>query len=231
VIDGTRIEGGAVGADGAWQMTLARRQRDWKRVEKLEERLSKRPGLQGPIDDAFMDRFIVVTPSGMAANERAGKWADRECEHAILHWHRQFRGEAMVKQDAEVSDADIASSNLILFGDPSSNKIIARVAERLPIRWGAKEIVVGEKSFPAEGHAVAMIYPNPLNPKRYVVLNSGFTFREYDYLNNARQVPKLGDYAVIDVGVPASSRTPGGIAAGGFFGEGWEIQKDDGRRN
>ena len=41
-----------------------------------------------------------------------------------------------------------------------------------------------------------LIYPNPLNPKQYVVLNSGFTFREYDYLNNARQVPKLPDWAV-----------------------------------
>jgi hypothetical protein len=61
------------------------------------------------------------------------------------------------------------------------------------------------------------------------VLNSGFTFREYDYLNNARQVPKLGDYAVIDVSTPVTSRGPGGIAAGGFFGEEWQVLKDDGR--
>jgi hypothetical protein len=55
------------------------------------------------------------------------------------------------------------------------------------------------------------------------VLNSGFTFREYDYLNNARQVPKLPDWAVIDVKVPATSRAPGGVAAAGFFGERWEL--------
>ena len=37
-----------------------------------------------------------------------------------------------------------------------------------------------------------MICPNPLNPKRYVVLNSGFTFREFDYLNNrANFLPQL----------------------------------------
>ena len=66
-----------------------------------------------------------------------------------------------------------------------------------------------------------LIYPNPLNPKRYVVLNSGFTFREYDYLNNARQVPKLPDFAVIDVNVPVSSRTPGGFVTAGFFTEDW----------
>ena len=42
-----------------------------------------------------------------------------------------------------------------------------------------------------------------------VVLNSGFTFREYDCLDNARPVPKLLDFAMIDVNVPASSRSHG----------------------
>jgi len=74
-----------------------------------------------------------------------------------------------------------------------------------------------------------LVYPNPLNPNRYVVINSGFTYREYDYLNNARQVPKLPDYAVIDVGVPVSARTPGGIATAGFFDETWGVQNDDGK--
>ena len=64
---------------------------------------------------------------------------------------------------------------------------------------------------------------NPLNPKRYVVLNSGFTFREYDYLNNARQVPKLPDFAIIDVNTPVTARAPGGIAQAGFFDERWEL--------
>ena len=66
-----------------------------------------------------------------------------------------------------------------------------------------------------------LIYPNPLNPKRYVVLNSGFTFREYDYLNNARQVPKLPDFAVVDIRSRRSRRAPGGIVDAGFFDETW----------
>jgi len=54
-------------------------------------------------------------------------------------------------------------------------------------------------------------------------LNSGFTFREYDYLSNARQTPKLPDYAIIDLDVPVSSRSPGGVREAGFFGENWEV--------
>ena len=64
-----------------------------------------------------------------------------------------------------------------------------------------------------------LIYPNPLNPKKYVVLNSGFTFREYDYLNNARQMPKLPDWAILDIDQPRTSQRPAGIADAGFFGE------------
>jgi hypothetical protein len=66
-----------------------------------------------------------------------------------------------------------------------------------------------------------MIYPNPLNRSRYVVLNSGFTFREYDYLNNARQTPKLPDWALIDVTNGATSQTPGKVIHADFFGEDW----------
>jgi hypothetical protein len=66
------------------------------------------------------------------------------------------------------------------------------------------------------------IYPNRLiGWTRYIVLNSGFTFREYDYLNNARQTPKLPDWAVVDITLPATSRAPGRIAAAGFFDERW----------
>ena len=57
----------------------------------------------------------------------------------------------------------------------------------------------------------------------YVVVNSGFTYREYDYLNNARQVPKLPDFAVIDVKSPPTSQRPGGIVTAGFFTERWQL--------
>jgi hypothetical protein len=181
--------------------------------------------LQGPIDDAFMDSFLMVRPTGKPLNDKVGTWAATEMAHAIDHWRRQFRGEAQVKNDDAVSDADIAGSNLILWGDPSSNKVLAKVVEKLPIRWERDGIHVGDKTHSADHHVPVLIYPNPLNPKRYVVLNSGFTFREYDYLNNARQVPKLPDYAVIDVSVPVSSRVPGGVVTADFFNERWQLDR------
>ena len=37
-------------------------------------------------------------------------------------------------------------------------------------------------AFPADKHALIAIYPNPLFPYRYVVLNSSFTYRDFAYL-------------------------------------------------
>jgi hypothetical protein len=196
--------------------------RGWKEVKEHSSALRKRHGLQGPIDDAFLDRFLMVRPTKQPLNETVGKWVDSEMKHALVHWRQQFRGEALVKHDDAVTDADIADSNLILWGDPSSNSLLAKIADRLPIKWTKDGVVVGTQTYPAT-HVPLLIYPNPLNPKRYVVLNSGFTFREYDYLNNARQVPKLPDFAIVDATTPMTSRAPGKIVTAGFFDEIWQL--------
>ena len=193
-------------------------------LRPVDTTLRKRHDLQGPIDDAFMDAFLVVRPTGPAKYPKVGEWAKAEGDRAVEHWRRQFRGEARVKDDSSVTDADIASNNLILWGDPQSNAVLGRIADKLPIRWEGDKVVAGPRSFPAETHAPLLIYPNPLNPSKYVVLNSGFTFRDYDYLNNARQVPKLPDWAIVDVTTPPDSRKPGKVVAADFFDESWGLK-------
>ncbi|HKA00304.1 MAG TPA: hypothetical protein VKE70_27525 [Candidatus Solibacter sp.] len=173
--------------------------------------LHKVHGLQGPIDDAFLDSFLIVKPTGTPSSPGTTAWVASETQHAVTEWRRQFRGEAQVRDDRDITADDIANNNLILFGDPGSNKILARIAAKLPMKW------------PTEAsQALIMIYPNPENPKRYVVLNSGFTFREFDYLNNARQTPKLPDWAIIDTATPPDARYPGKIVSAGFFNEDWK---------
>ena len=63
-----------------------------------------------------------------------------------------------------------------------------------------------------------MIYPNPLNPARYVVINSGHTFT-IDRIAAATEsmfFPRLGDYAVVSV--------KGDVATAGFFDENWKLK-------
>jgi hypothetical protein len=221
--DAVTLTGPPVRSDRSWSFTLHRdAEGAWKAGPPGDE-LRKRHGLQGPIDDAFMDSFVFVQPSGIPLNDQVGAWVASESKRAVEHWRKQFRGEARVVADKDLTDADIASCNLVLWGDPSSNKVLARVLEKLPVRWDDKEITVGTERFDASRHVPVLVYPNPLNPQRYVVLNSGFTFRDYDYLNNARQIPKLPDYAVLDLRTPPGPRWPGAVAAAGFFDERWRL--------
>lgn len=182
----------------------------------------KRPGLQGPIDDAFQESFLVVRPTGPAWHPAIGDWVSRELARATNEWRAQFRGLARVKDDVDVSDADIAAHHLVLWGDPRSNRLLARIAGKLPVDWTAGTLRLGEREFLAAQHVPVLIFPNPLNPERYVVLNSGFTFSDFGSASNAQQTPKLPDYAVIDVTAPRTGRGPDGVAMAGFFGERWD---------
>jgi len=223
-IDGKSLSAPRPKSDRSWNVRLHKVASGWKIGVPPIDGLRKAHNLQGPIDDAFMDSFLIVRPVKPCRHPQVEAWVKSELAHTIREWRRQFRGDARVKSAAEITDADIAGSNLILFGDPTSNPILARIADRLPIRWTAKNIIVGSRRFSAAHHAGVLIYPNPLNPRRYVVINSGFTYREYAYLNNARQVPMLPDWAIIDLRTPPGTQYPGKIVAADFFGEQWQLR-------
>jgi hypothetical protein len=222
-IDEDELQGPPVLSDRSWTAHFVKKGGHWEVADKVPAGLRKRHGLSGPIDDAFMDSFLMVRPTGKPLSDRVGDWARAEMAHAIDHWRKQFRGEPRVKDDAAVTADDVEDHNLVLWGDPSSNKVLARLADRLPLHWDAGGLRLGKESFDAAHHAAVLIYPNPLNLRRYVVLNSGFTFREYDYLNNARQVPKLPDYAILDVRTPPTARLPGAVVTAGFFDDKWKL--------
>jgi dienelactone hydrolase len=225
VLDGIELEAPPVLTDRSWAAHFEKSGGQWHLAAQSPESLRKVHGLQGPIDDAFMDSFLMVHPTGQPLNGTVGAWTAAEEAHARDHWRRGFRGEAPVKNDTAITDVDIASNNLVLWGDPSSNLVLGMIAAQLPIRWDKTGVHTPEAVYPSDRYAPILIYPNPLNPKRYVVLNSGITYREYDDLNNARQVPKLPDYALVDLSVPPSSRAPGKVVLAGFFDEDWQLQK------
>lgn len=210
--------------DRSLQVALHKDGEAWKLGSASSDGLAKRHNLQGPIDDAFLDSFVVVSPSGKAAHPSVDAWTNSEMTHFVQQWRQQFRGDAVVKTDKTLTDADIANSNLVLFGDASSNAIIKRVLGKLPIKWDGDSISIGDKKFDSKHHSPMMIYPNPLNSKRYVVINSGFTYREFAYLNNARQVAKLPDWAIIDLRTKPDSLWPGKVVDANFFDESWQAK-------
>ena len=186
--------------------------------------LRKQHGLQGPIDDAFMDTFVFVRPTGRSSQPAVDGWVNSELDRAVEHWRRHFRGDVQIVDDRDVTDELISSAHLILWGDPSSNQVVSKVIAQLPVEWNDSSLKVGDQQYGAENHVPILIYPNPLNPERYIVLNSSFTYREYAYLNNARQVPMLPDWAVINLDTPPGTVWPGEVVAADFFDEQWQIR-------
>jgi hypothetical protein len=198
-----------------------------------ESEFRKKPRLQGPIDDAFERPFLVVRPTGKSAHPAVDKWVQSEMARFRERWRLLFRGEVREADDVDVIHTEKSRKyNLILWGDPSSNKLLAQIADKLPIKWDAKSIRAGEKSWPAESHVLTMIHPNPLDSvdpfcgggHTYVVLNSGMTFREADDRTNSLQNPKLPDWAVFDLATPPDSHAAGRVADAGFFDEQWKYK-------
>ncbi|HRQ89031.1 MAG TPA: hypothetical protein PLA50_09550, partial [Bacteroidia bacterium] len=93
--------------DGCWT---------WGRPDPRQ--LSKRPGLQGPIDDAFMSRFVVVPPDKESAHPKQARWTAFELEHFRSRWRTLMRGDLPEKRADQIDADDIASANLVLWGDP-----------------------------------------------------------------------------------------------------------------
>jgi len=209
-------------------LIFIRRGDSWVYTENIDSP-AKRPGLQGPIDDAFMEPFLVVTPSGKSSDARVQRWVDFELKHFLDRWRGLYRGEARVKVDTLVTEEDIAKYHLILWGTPESNKLINRVTGDLPVGWRDGKVALGEKRFDGSTHVPLSIYPNPLNRHRYVVLNSGPTHRESHDRTNSLQNPKLGDWAIIDIRQDPDGETPGKVVTNGFFGEQWELKAGSSR--
>ncbi|HYI91970.1 MAG TPA: prolyl oligopeptidase family serine peptidase [Bryobacteraceae bacterium] len=157
--------------------------------------LRKRHGLQGPIDDAFLDSFVAVD----APEKVRAEWAK---------WMRA---------DLPTASSPQKGKAVVLFGDPQTNPAIKKINEKLPVRWSGEDIIVAEQRFPARDHTLAMIYPNPQDPEHYVVLNSGLTFGEREFKGtNALLYPRLGDYAVI-------RKSDGKVMVAGIFDEQWRL--------
>ena len=188
--------------------------------------LNKRRDLQGPIDDAFMQPFVCVRGSGTPWSKSQADWS----HWTLLRFGREFdkwlRGRIRVVKDTEVDDAMIAANNLVLFGDPGSNSVMARVIKRLPVEWTREAMRVSSKSYDPDSHGLSMIYPNPLNPRRYVVINSGHTFHEPDFKNsNSWLFPRLGDIAVQSFSQTDSGGYDETISWAGFFDSHWQFEK------
>ena len=215
-----RIDGQRLAVTPGPELTLARTGGAWALAPNgPAPGLHKSPGLQGPIDDAFLDPFLLVRPTGKPWHEEVNQQALRSLERFRRLWGKYFRGHPFIKDDRDVTPADLTQYHLVLFGDPGSNLWMAKLQDRLPCQWTPETVRLGGRTFSAADSFPALIYPNPLQPTKYVVLNTGLTIDDRGY-NGDYGTPLWGDYAVVKVKPGAAVPD---LLFGGLFDENWQL--------
>jgi hypothetical protein len=145
-----------------------------------------------------------------------------------------------VKTDAEVTADDMKRANLVLFGDERTNSIIAKINDRLPIRLDAGRIISGERTFSYPDQGLIMVYPNPLEPTRKVVVVTGAIFKGYLLTDKnlaaapfpknlpAHGFPMLGDWIIFRENGKAVAKVGrdleglnNAVVEGGWFDAAW----------
>lgn len=208
---------------GVWTPVLPQRL-----LARRAQAPQKITGLQGPIDDAFADSFLCVRGTGAPWNKAVHEHAERSIKRFQREWAKYWRGRLPLADDTDVSNEDIAGRHLILFGDPGSNSLIRHVLDGLPLTWTRDAIELAGEKFVAQDHMPVLIYPSPLNPARYVVLNSGHTFHEADYRGtNALLYPRLGDFAVLRLNPTDGDPLNSEVRMAGLFDEFWKTARKE----
>jgi hypothetical protein len=142
---------------------------------------------------------------------------DAALERFAQEFSRFMRGDPRMKNEADVTASDVRDYNIVLFGTPFNNASVEKVIRASPIGWTRETITVGKQKFDAATHTVSLIYPNPANPQRYAVVNSGHTFHAADFKGtNALLYPHAGDWAVTNL-------ETGKVVAEGVFDRTWRL--------
>jgi len=234
-VDGVQInlKGKTTGAVLAFEKSGGK----WRQAKDAVPALAKKPGLQGPVADAFTRGFLCVRPTGKPWNEAANNYAMAMLEALRTQWRTQVFGELPVKDDTEVTVDDRARFDLILFGDPGSNRLIAEALAakspwKIPLQWKESSVGLNGEKFAADAHLPALIYPSPFQVGNYVVFNGtplsragGGPRRDGGAAEASplRLLPAaLGDFAILQVGQLADGKLAAKSVYGGFFDERWK---------
>jgi hypothetical protein len=214
------IDGQPLRVKPAPELVFEKQGAAWKPANLRDSRVRKKHGLQGPIDDAFLEPFLVVRPTGTPWNAGANDQALRILQRFDRQYTLAYRGHIRIKDDKDVTPADFVKYHVVLFGDPGSNRWIAKLQGKLPMNWTREALTMGTRTFPAAESVPAMIYPSPLSADHYIVINSGLTAAWADWAGDF-PTPRYGDFAVFKV--KEGSDDPEAAYAG-LFDESWKLQ-------
>ena len=162
-----------------------------KRSEKyINATLIKNKNLHGPVWDVFTDPYVVV-------------WGSSNEEKTTLNLNKKIAA-SLTNNGPLFSDSNmpaefIKSHNLILIGTVHSNRLLLKIKDRLPIQIEESGIIAKSKLFKQSDIGFIFIYPNPLNPEKYLAVFSGTSTRALENIYAA--YTQIKEIRPVDIGI------------------------------
>lgn len=141
------------------------------------------------------------------------------------HWMQWQHCPPRFKLDNEVTDKDIASYSLVLFGGPDDNAVTKKLSSHLPLKLSPEGVMLDGRMFKAENAGVVMVYTHPGGGEKLIQVRAGNTAAGMYFTDRFED---FADYHIVD----AHIATWGGdvpaehvAVATGRFGPNWKLDE------
>jgi len=193
------------------------------KTNKNKNVIFKRPGLSGPLWDIYSSFCLLVY--GTNSKDKSLIKASKKCAESFSNPAWMSKVNYKIVPDKEVTEEDVAENNLVLFGNQETNRLLARMLNKLPIRMDGNSVLVRNIKYSGNNVGFVLIYPNPLNQEKYVAVFSGNTATAIDCFDKIWpqfiSVPKDVDFGVFKLD---SSKDSVSWCLKGIFGTNWDLQ-------
>lgn len=197
-------------------ISFTREPKGWVAKRSLPSPAQKREGQEGPIGRAIASRQIYVYATGGSPSPDDLIWRRNQANLAA-EWSTP-RARLMLTNrvipDAEVTEYEMKSANLILFGNKATNSVIARLVPQLPVQLNPGAADYG------------LVFITPLGGQHYAVISSGLPWwTRADQSNRPglaqnplpyRALETFGDFILFKGGLD-------NVVADGYFDRDWKL--------
>ncbi|MDR3458162.1 MAG: sigma-70 family RNA polymerase sigma factor [Verrucomicrobiae bacterium] len=114
----------------------------------------------------------------------------------VLMFHKDLDPVRDIKSDRELTEADIRTRSIFIYGSPQNHSLFQRVRDQLPILFEDDGIVVGNKKYMGSDVGAIFVCPNPLNPQNRLVIYGTVSPGALDQMNGVFHGPT--DYIVFN---------------------------------
>jgi pimeloyl-ACP methyl ester carboxylesterase len=194
-------------------------------IAELEHRgLEKTSQFYGPIKQAYFSPFVLVY--GTKGDSTTTELTLHQARLEATEWWKRANGFTEIIPDTEVTKEITDDYNLILFGGPDENFITHKISGRLPIKVKNGEVLFGGKKIKGDQIGLEFIYPNPLNPEKFIFVHEGNDIGGLslsDFFSAIYSGAGLPDFIIFDKEV--KQKGWGGVICAGFFDSDWKVDE------